>query len=88
MDIGMNTEFKLKITPKDEKVVYSQSPPMPIHLKEDLIVDLALMHYAQIRDHHSVTVLKIRKPHICTGETQRKITSPCGSQEYQHTDSG
>ena len=44
MDIGMNTEFKVKITPKDNKAVYSQSLPMPIHLKEDLIVELALMH--------------------------------------------
>ena len=44
MDIGMNTEFKVKLTPKYDKAVYSQSPPMPIHLKEDLIVELALMH--------------------------------------------
>ena len=44
MDIGMNTEFKVKLTPKNDKAVYSQSLPMPIHLKEDLIVELALMH--------------------------------------------
>ena len=44
MDIGMNTEFKVKLTPKDDKAVYSQSLPMPIHLKENLIVELALMH--------------------------------------------
>ena len=42
-NIGMNTDFKVKLTPKDDKVVYSQSLPMPIHLKEDLIVELALM---------------------------------------------
>ena len=35
MDIGMNTEFNVKLTPKDDKAVYSQSLPMPIHLKED-----------------------------------------------------
>ena len=28
MDIGMNTEFKVKLTPKDDKAVYSQSLPM------------------------------------------------------------
>ena len=44
MDIGLNTEIKVKLTPKDDKVVYSQSLPMPIHLKEDLIVEPALMH--------------------------------------------
>ena len=50
MDIGMNTEFKVKLTPKDERVVCSQSLPTPIHLKGDLIVELALMHkYGIIR---------------------------------------
>ena len=33
MDIGMNTEFKVKLTPKDDEAVYNQSLPMPIHLK-------------------------------------------------------
>ena len=44
MDIGMNTEFEVRLTPKDDKAVYSPSLPMPIHLKEDLVVELALMH--------------------------------------------
>ena len=44
MDIGMNTEFKVKLTPKNDKAVYIQNLPMPIHLKEDLIVKLALKH--------------------------------------------
>ena len=56
MDIGMNTGFKVKLTPKDDKAVYSQSLPMPIHLKEDLIVELALMHKYGI-----ITVLPISK---------------------------
>ena len=56
MDIGMNTEFKVKLTPKDDKAVYSQNLPMPIHLKEDLIVELALMHKYRI-----VTVLPFSK---------------------------
>ena len=56
MDIGMNTEFKVKLTPKDDKAVYSQSLPKPIHLKEDLIVELSLMHKYGI-----VTVLPFSK---------------------------
>ena len=56
MDIGMNTEFKVKLTPKDDKAVYSQSLPMPIYLKEDLIVELALMHKYGI-----ITVLPFSK---------------------------
>ena len=34
MDIGMNMEFKVRLTPKYDKAVYSQSLPMPIHLKK------------------------------------------------------
>ena len=44
MNIGMNMEFKVKLTPKDDKTVYSYNLQMPIHLKEDLIVELASMH--------------------------------------------
>ena len=56
MDIGMNTEFKVELAPKDDKAVYSQNLPMPIHLKEDLIVELALMHKYGI-----ITVLPFSK---------------------------
>ena len=56
MDIGMNTEFKVKLTPKDDKTVYNQSLPMPIHLKEDIIAELALMHKYGI-----ITVLPFSK---------------------------
>ena len=56
MDIGMNLEFKVKLTPKDDKAVCSQSLPMPIHLKEALIVELALMHKYGI-----ITVLPFSK---------------------------
>ena len=43
MDIGMNTQFKVKLTPKDDKTIYNKSLPMPIDLKEDLFVELALL---------------------------------------------
>ena len=56
IDIGMNTEFKVKLTQKDDKAVYSQSLPMPLHLKEDLNVELALMHKYGI-----ITVLPFSK---------------------------
>ena len=35
-DIGMNEEFKVKLTPKDDSPAYSQSLPAPINLKEDI----------------------------------------------------
>ena len=34
MDIGMNTEFKMKLTPKDDNDVYSQELPILIDFKE------------------------------------------------------
>ena len=52
----MNTEFKVKLTPKDDKAVYSQNLPMPIHLKEDLTLELALTHKYGI-----ITVLPFSK---------------------------
>ena len=56
MDIGTNTEFKVKLTPKDGRAVYNQSLPMPIHPKEALIVELALVHKYGI-----ITVLPFSK---------------------------
>ena len=43
-DIGMNEDFKVKLTPKDDSQAYSQSLPTPINLKEDILVELALLH--------------------------------------------
>ena len=39
----MNTDFKVKLTPQHEEPVYSQSLPTPTNLKDDLLVELALM---------------------------------------------
>ena len=43
-DIGMNEDFKVKLTPKDDSPAYSQSLPTPINLKEDILVELAMLH--------------------------------------------
>ena len=43
LDIG-NMPFQNSLTPQDDKPVYIQSLPVPINLKEDLTVELALMH--------------------------------------------
>ena len=54
MEIVVNTEFKVTLTPKDNKSVYNL--PMPIHPKEDLIVELAFMQINGI-----ITVLPFSK---------------------------
>ena len=56
IDIGMNTELKVKLTQKVDRAVYSQNLPVAIHLKKDLIVGLALMHRFGI-----ITVLPFSK---------------------------
>ena len=43
-DIVMNRDSKVKFTPKDDSPAYSQSLPTPINLKEDILVELALLH--------------------------------------------
>ena len=35
MDIGMNTEFKMRLRPKDDKAVHSQSLHMPIFIQAE-----------------------------------------------------
>ena len=44
MDIGMNIEFIVKLTPKNDKAFYSQNLPISIHLKGDLIAELVFLH--------------------------------------------
>ena len=43
LDIGINTDFKIKLTLKHDEPVYAQSLPTPTNLKDDLLVELALM---------------------------------------------
>ncbi len=45
MDVGINTEPKIKLQAQHHKPIYSQHLPTPINLKEDLTVELALMQY-------------------------------------------
>ena len=43
-DIGMNDKFNVKLTPKDDYPTYSQSLLTPNSFKEDILVELALLH--------------------------------------------
>ena len=86
MDIGMNTEFKVKLTPKDNKAVYSQRLPMPTHVKEDLIVELALVHNYGI-----ITVLpysKYASPIFAQRKPNRKLRLLVDLPKNQQSDCG
>ena len=43
-DKGANKEFKVKMTPNDDRPAYSQNLLKPINLKDDITVELALLH--------------------------------------------
>ena len=43
-DIGMNEDLKVKLTPKDNSPAYRQSLQTLINLKEDILVELALLN--------------------------------------------
>ena len=42
--IGAKCEFKVNLTPNDDKPAYSQRLPTLINLKDDITVELALLH--------------------------------------------
>ena len=44
-DVGYNTDLKIKLTPERSIPIYEQGPPTPVHLRNELQVELALMHY-------------------------------------------
>ena len=43
-DMGINRDFKVEPTPNDDRTAYSQSLSTPINLKDDITVELALLH--------------------------------------------
>ena len=42
-DVGYNTELKIKLTPKHPLPVYVQGPPAPIHPRDEVLIELALL---------------------------------------------
>ena len=42
--IGISTEFKVQPTPLGNRPAYSQRLPAPINLKDDILMELALLH--------------------------------------------
>ena len=47
-DVRYNTELKVKLTPAHDLPVYVQSPPTPIHSRDEILVELALMQFCGV----------------------------------------
>ena len=65
-DVGYNTGLKIKLTPERSKPIYGQGPPTPIHLRIELQVELALVHYYGLittlsQSRYSIPLLAQRK---------------------------
>ena len=43
-NVGINTQFKVQLTPLEKRPAFSQSLPVPINLKDDILVERALLH--------------------------------------------
>ena len=69
LDIRINNSFKVKLTPKDERPIYTQSLPEPINLKEDLTVERALM----IRHNNDSVIFKRCQPNFRTTKTKWQV---------------
>ena len=41
--VRYNTELKIKLTPEHPLPVYDQGPPAPIHLRDEILIELALL---------------------------------------------
>ena len=48
VDVGYNRELKIKLTPEHPLPVYVQDPPAPIHLRDEILVELALLRFFNI----------------------------------------
>ena len=55
-DVGYISEISMKLTPENDQPVYTYSPSTPIHLREELQVELALLQFFGI-----ITSLKYPK---------------------------
>ena len=70
-DIGINTDFKVQLTSLDNRPAYSQSLPARTNLKDDILVELALLHkYGVIT---TLTFSKYASPTFAQRKPNRKL---------------
>ena len=66
-DVGYNSDLKIKLTPEHQRPLYTEGPPTPIQLRNELTVELALMHYFGLittlsHSKYSIPLFAHRKP--------------------------
>ena len=68
-DIGNNTDFKVQLPPLNNRPAFSQSLPAPINLKDDILVELVLLHKYGI-----ITFQQLCQSTIRRKETKQETT--------------
>ena len=48
LDLGKNTDCLVKLTPEHDKPIYTSNTTKPIHLRDEILIELALMQYYDI----------------------------------------
>ena len=66
-DVGLNTSVKAKLTPENYMPIFAPNSQTPVHLRENFVVELALMQYFDIvttllHSKYSSPVFAKRKP--------------------------
>ena len=74
-DIGMNEEFTVKLTPKDDSPAYSQSLPTNNAHQSQGRHPRRNSFTTTLWDYHNTPILQIRQSHFCTKETKWQIAT-------------
>ena len=68
-DLGMNEDFKVKLTSKDDSPAYSRVESADTN-KPQGRHPFRISTTSPLWDHYNTPILQIRKPNICPEETQ------------------
>ena len=78
LDIGMNTQFKVSLTPQASLHTKPTSSHQPQRRS-----DCGTGPHASIRYHYDTPLLQVRQSHICATEAQRQAETTRGSAQNQ-----
>ena len=82
LDIGANEEFKVKLTPENDNPMYTQGPPTPIHYRDEILVELALLQYWGVIT--TLTYSKYSSPTFAVRKPLGKLRIPVGLRRINH----
>ena len=70
-DIGRNDDFKVKLISENSEPMYTQGPSIPIHYRDEILVELALFQYWEVKT--TLTYSKYSSPIFAVREPSGKL---------------